>query len=194
MPELAPEEKIVAIYSTLARIWGRQHWWPAQSRFEVILGAFLTQNTSWTNVESALRTLRAAQVLSVDGIRSVPIRKLESLVRSSGYFRQKALRLRSFVQFLDHNTAATLTRTTSPPLNVIAQSGTQVARHALYVPFCLQETCISAAYTGPFAYSGPKLPLFMPSPDNSRSKQSRRKLIVLLSVGSLLLFGVLLSL
>ena len=115
MPDQPPEEKIVAIYSTLARIWGRQHWWPAQSRFEVIVGAFLTQNTSWTNVESALRKLRAAQVLSVDGIRSVPIRKLENLVRSSGYFRQKALRLKRFVQFLDHNYGGSLTRMFAQP-------------------------------------------------------------------------------
>jgi endonuclease-3 related protein len=115
MPELAPEEKIVAIYSTLARAWGRQHWWPAQSRFEVIVGAFLTQNTSWTNVESALRQLRAARLLSISGIRSAPIRKLESLIRSSGYFRQKARRLKTFVKFLDQNYGGSLTTVFAQP-------------------------------------------------------------------------------
>jgi endonuclease III related protein len=90
MPELKPEEKVAAIYSTLARLWGRQHWWPAQSRFEVIVGGYLTQNTNWGNVERAFEKLRAARVLSIQGIRKIPIRKLETLIRSSGYFRQKA--------------------------------------------------------------------------------------------------------
>jgi endonuclease-3 related protein len=115
MPELLPEEKIAAIYSTLAHAWGRQHWWPAQSRFEIIVGAFLTQNTNWSNVESALRRLRAARVLSTSGIRNIPIRKLETLVRSSGYFRQKARRLKMFVKFLDQNYGGSLTKMFAQP-------------------------------------------------------------------------------
>src|SRR5579885_1630778 len=101
MEARSPEEKIAAIYSSLATAWGRQHWWPAQSRFEVIAGAYLTQNTSWTNVEIALRNLRRARVLSVKGIREIPIEKLEQMIRSSGYFRQKARKLKTFVEFLD---------------------------------------------------------------------------------------------
>src|SRR5262249_40238624 len=77
---------------TLAAAWGPQHWWPAQSRFEVIVGAFLTQNTAWTNVEYAMRNLRRARVLSVDGIRRTALAELEQLVRPSGYFRQKGAR------------------------------------------------------------------------------------------------------
>ncbi len=65
------------------------------------MGAFLTQNTNWKNVEIALRQLRSAHVLSLVGIRNVPIRRLEKLVRSSGYFRQKARRLKKFVKFVD---------------------------------------------------------------------------------------------
>ena len=90
-----------AIYRKLARAWGRQHWWPAETPFEVIVGAILTQNTSWTNVERALANLRSAGVLTVDGIRKLSLPKLEELVRSSGYFRQKARRLKNFVAFLD---------------------------------------------------------------------------------------------
>ena len=96
-----PEQRVLAMYSILAQAWGRQHWWPARTSFEVIVGAFLTQNTSWTNVEIALRQLRSARVLSLGGIRNVPIRRLEKLVRSSGYFRQKARRLKKFVKFVD---------------------------------------------------------------------------------------------
>jgi endonuclease-3 related protein len=82
MTQLSAEENIAALYSTLARTWGRQHWWPAKSRFEVIVGAYLTQNTSWRNVEIALRNLRGAKVLSVEGIRDVSLRQLERLIRS----------------------------------------------------------------------------------------------------------------
>lgn len=109
------EEKIAAIYSTLLRAWGRQHWWPAQTRFEVIVGAYLTQNTSWTNVEVALRRLRKAHVLSVDGIRKISLKKLEQLIRSSGYFRQKARKLKTFVRFLDQHYAGSLNKMFAQP-------------------------------------------------------------------------------
>lgn len=115
MSERGPAQQIVSIYSTLARAWGRQHWWPAQSAFEVIVGAYLTQNTSWTNVELAMKQLRAARVLSVSGIRKTPVRKLEKLIRSSGYFRQKAARLKQFVEFLDRNYAGSLKKMFAQP-------------------------------------------------------------------------------
>src|SRR5216683_1440661 len=110
MQQLSPESQIAEIYSTLLRTRGRQHWWPARSRFEVIVGAYLTQNTSWANVELALRKLRKARVLTVAGIRNTPVAKLERLVRSSGYFRQKTGRLKTFVNFLDRNYGGSLTR------------------------------------------------------------------------------------
>src|SRR5450759_1627417 len=93
-------DAIRTYYYTLFSAWGRQHWWPAQSRFEVIVGAYLTQNTAWTNVGRALQQLRAAGVLSLEGIRRTPLRELELLIRSAGYFRQKAQRLKTFVEFL----------------------------------------------------------------------------------------------
>ena len=97
----SPSRTVRAIYRKLSRSWGPQHWWPAQTPFEVIAGAILTQNTSWTNVERALANLRQAGVLSVEGIRELPLGELERLVRSSGYFRQKAQRLKNFIAFLD---------------------------------------------------------------------------------------------
>jgi endonuclease III related protein len=105
-----PEGKVFNIYSTLAKAWGRQHWWPAQSRLEVIVGAYLTQNTNWSNVETALRKLRTARVLTMSGIREIPMSELEQLVRSSGYFRQKARRLKAFVRFVDENYSGSLNR------------------------------------------------------------------------------------
>src|SRR5438445_1938240 len=95
------EEQIRAYYYTLFQVWGPQHWWPARTRFEVIVGAYLTQNTSWTNVERALRRLRSAGLLNLRAMREVSLTKLESQIRSAGYFRQKAQRLKPFVAFLD---------------------------------------------------------------------------------------------
>jgi endonuclease-3 related protein len=108
-------EQIRAYYRTLYSAWGRQHWWPAQSRFEVIVGSYLTQNTSWNNVEKALRSLRKAHVLSVDRVRRTPTPRLEKLIRSAGYFRQKAQRLKAFVRFLDERYAGSLTRMFAQP-------------------------------------------------------------------------------
>jgi endonuclease-3 related protein len=96
-----PEATVRAIYRKLSRAWGRQHWWPAETPFEVIAGAILTQNTSWTNVERAMANLRSTGALNVESIRELALPKLEEMVRSSGYFRQKAQRLKSFVAFLD---------------------------------------------------------------------------------------------
>jgi endonuclease III related protein len=105
---LSPEAMVRGMYRKLARSWGRQHWWPADTPFEVIGGAILTQNTSWTNVERAIASLRAAGVLSVTGIREVPLARLQELVHSSGYYRQKAQRLKGFVSFLDEKYAGSL--------------------------------------------------------------------------------------
>lgn len=115
MPQLSVEENVAVLYSTLARAWGRQHWWPAKSRFEVIVGAYLTQNTSWRNVEIAMRELRTARVLSIDGIRNVSLKRLERLIRSSGYFRQKARKLKTFVKFLDQKCGGSLSRMFAQP-------------------------------------------------------------------------------
>jgi endonuclease III related protein len=110
MPNLSSEENVAAIYSTLARAWGRQHWWPAKSRFEVIVGAYLTQNTSWRNVEIAMRELRAAKVLSLEAIRKISLQRLQRLIRSSGYFRQKARNLKRFVKFVDQRYGGSLNK------------------------------------------------------------------------------------
>lgn len=117
----AREEHLRRYYRALQRSWGRQHWWPASTRFEVIVGAYLTQNTSWINVEHALRKLRSARRLSLQGIRSASLTELETLVRPSGYFRQKALRLKVFVDFLDSNYGGSLRRMFAKPTENLRQ-------------------------------------------------------------------------
>ncbi|MGB8886754.1 MAG: base excision DNA repair protein [Candidatus Korobacteraceae bacterium] len=96
-----PEALVRAIWRKLAPAWGPQHWWPAETAFEVIVGAILVQNTSWSNVERALGSLRSVGILNLAGIREAPLARLQELVRSSGYYRQKAERLKNFVTFLD---------------------------------------------------------------------------------------------
>jgi endonuclease-3 related protein len=105
-----PSTLIRNFYRTLFSAWGCQHWWPAQSRLEMLVGAYLTQNTSWTNVEKALRNLRTARRLTLDGIRRTPQRELAKLIRPSGYFRQKAKHLKIFVRFLDKRYRGSLSR------------------------------------------------------------------------------------
>lgn len=109
------ERAIRQYYRELHRAWGPQHWWPAETRFEVIVGAYLTQNTAWTNVERALANLRAAGTLSVEGIRAVRTSRLERLIRPSGYFRQKAKRLKVFIKFLDDTHGGSLDALFSQP-------------------------------------------------------------------------------
>src|SRR5580765_2696166 len=97
-------------YTALLARYGPQNWWPARSRFEVIVGAYLTQNTNWSNVEKAMANLRAARLLSISAMRKAPIAKLQALVRPSGYFRQKARNLKTFIAFLDRQYSGSLTR------------------------------------------------------------------------------------
>lgn len=110
-----PTRPIRSFYFALAEAYGPQHWWPAKTRFEVIVGAYLTQNTSWKNVERALKNLRSAGVLNVKGIRKINPADLEQLLRASGYFRQKAARLKTFVTYLDANYGGSLRRMFAQP-------------------------------------------------------------------------------
>jgi len=114
-PKNDSREEIRNYYAALYRAWGAQHWWPAETQFEVIVGAYLTQNTAWTNVERALSNLRRAQILSIEGIRDVSLSRLQRLIRSSGYFRQKAKRLKTFVAFLDDRYEGSLDKLFSQP-------------------------------------------------------------------------------
>ncbi len=97
-------------YQTLFAALGPQNWWPARTPFEVIVGAILTQNTAWTNVERAIANLRREGLLSPLALERVERRRLERLIRSSGYFRQKARKLKEFVRFLRDEFGGSLVR------------------------------------------------------------------------------------
>ena len=111
----AADLEIARYADALLAAYGSQHWWPGKTRFEVIAGAFLTQNTAWENVEHAIANLRRSRVLNVSGIRRIPLAKLELLVRPSGYFRQKARNIKGFVAFLDERYSGSLHRMFASP-------------------------------------------------------------------------------
>ena len=92
--------RLISVYRCLRRAYGHAGWWPARTAFEVCVGAILTQNTAWSNVEKALAVLRRRGLLSAAKLRPVPLPRLGELIRSSGVFRVKARRLRAFLEFL----------------------------------------------------------------------------------------------
>lgn len=94
-------ERIVRnIYKRLFTVSGHQHWWPGNTQFEVIVGAILTQNTNWGNVEKAINNLKQAKCLNPKSLNSISKKKLASLIKPAGYFNVKAKRLKNFLFFL----------------------------------------------------------------------------------------------
>jgi endonuclease-3 related protein len=87
-------------YTLMRARSGHQHWWPGETPFEVCVGAILTQNTAWTNVERAIANLKVARVLELEKLFALPEPKLAELIRPAGYFNVKARRLRSFLRVL----------------------------------------------------------------------------------------------
>ncbi len=93
-------ESLRALYEAMYEQWGPQHWWPARTPTEVIVGAILTQNTAWRNVERAIGNLRAAGALDWERLRDMPQEQLAELIRPAGTFNVKARRLRAFIDWL----------------------------------------------------------------------------------------------
>lgn len=87
-------------YELMRARFGHQHWWPGETPFEVCVGAILTQNTAWSNVERAIAHLKAAQVLEPARLHALPETGLAELIRPAGYFNVKARRLRAFLRTL----------------------------------------------------------------------------------------------
>ena len=88
------------VYNRLLAAYGRQHWWPEDEPFEVIVGAILTQSTAWTNVEKAISNLKAANILNPQSLNDIPSEELARLIRPSGYYNAKALKLKAFARRL----------------------------------------------------------------------------------------------
>jgi len=100
----SPRNTLLEMFQRLRSVYGPQHWWPADTATEVVVGAILTQNTAWTNVERAIANLAAAGLLNWADLHRVSPRRLAELIRPSGTYRVKAARLKAFVDCLwrDH--------------------------------------------------------------------------------------------
>lgn len=91
---------MLTVYRRLMAACGPQHWWPAQGRFEVMVGAILTQSAAWTNVEKAISNLRKANALSPEALRKLPASEISKLIHSCGYYNAKARKLKALVEWL----------------------------------------------------------------------------------------------
>ncbi|MGA8529954.1 MAG: hypothetical protein WB622_09590, partial [Acidobacteriaceae bacterium] len=93
--------RLRALYDRLVAVYGPQSWWPAKTAFEVVVGAYLTQNTAWKSVERSIANLETHGILSIGGLRDVPEDRLREFIRPSGFMQRKAAALKAFVAFLD---------------------------------------------------------------------------------------------
>jgi len=91
---------LMDIFQRLLNHYGPLRWWPAETPFEVCVGAILTQNTAWNNVEKAIAALKSAAILTPEGLRDVEPDRLAALIRPSGFFNVKSLRLKAFMEWL----------------------------------------------------------------------------------------------
>jgi len=108
---------LIEIYEKLFKAFGPQHWWPGDTPFEIAVGAILTQNTNWGNVEKAITNLKEAKKLNSKALRNISPTKLASLIRPAGYFNIKADRLKHFIDFLaDHYNGSMKKMRTEEPL------------------------------------------------------------------------------
>lgn len=99
---------LLDLFERLFKACGPRHWWPAESPFEVIVGAILTQNTAWRNVMKAITNLKADGLLTPEALYNLPIHQLANLIRPAGYYNIKAKRLRHFLDFLFQETGGNL--------------------------------------------------------------------------------------
>ena len=126
-------ERLRRMHDRLMDAYGPQHWWPAHTPFEVILGAYLTQNTSWKAVERSLENLRAAGALTLEGLRAVSIEELRQMIRPSGFFTRKAPALKAFVELVDEEFGGSLETMAAAPTD-------SLRKRLLALPGVGQET------------------------------------------------------
>jgi len=100
---VTPEVWVEEAYKVLERTFGNLNWWPGDGPLQIAVGAILTQNTAWVNVEKAIQSLKKKGFLSVESLDSISEKELAEVIRPAGFFRQKAKRLKAFARFLIEN-------------------------------------------------------------------------------------------
>ncbi len=108
--------KLRAMYEAMVGAYGPQAWWPSESAMETVVGAYLTQNTSWRNVERSIAQLKAAGVMTVDGLRAAELARLREWIRPSGYMIRKSAAIKAFIALLDAKYRGSLANMAAAPV------------------------------------------------------------------------------
>ena len=142
---------LMNIYNILFSHYGPQRWWPAETPFEVIVGAILTQNTNWRNVEKAIDNLKSVGCLDIRKISKMRKEKLEELIKPSGFYKQKTERLQKFCQFVldEYGSVEKMFRQDSEKLRaeILGQKGIgpetadSILLYAGELPFFVVDAC-----------------------------------------------------
>jgi endonuclease III related protein len=114
-PSISSAQRLRKMHAKLERAYGPQRWWPAETPLEVILGAYLTQNTSWNAVEISLANLRNAGSLNLERLRTISLAQLRDLIRPSGFYNRKAPAIKAFIAMLDAEFAGSLEQLATTP-------------------------------------------------------------------------------
>jgi len=144
---------LLTIYKTLFHAIGPRHWWPGETPLEIMIGAILTQNTSWKNVDKAITTLKEKNRLSPEKLRDIPEADLAEAIRSSGYYNQKAKKIKIFIRYIYEHYNGSLEKMAEQPLGKLREEllaihgiGPETADSILL--YALQkETFVVDAYT-----------------------------------------------
>jgi endonuclease III related protein len=146
-------EELLKVYELLHGYFGDLHWWPAESPFEVMVGAILTQNTAWSNVEKAITALKNKNLLSPGALLRIDEVGLAEVIRPSGYYQVKAKRLKSLVRFLREEYSGSIERMSAEELPVLREKllsvpgiGPETADSMLLYA-CRKPVFVSDAYT-----------------------------------------------
>ncbi len=146
-------EDLLKIYELLNGYFGDLHWWPADSPFEVMVGAILTQNTAWTNVERAISALRERKLLSPDALLSIDEEILAGIIRPSGYYHIKAKRLKSLVRFFIDEYSGSINTMCNEDLTVLREKLLKVrgvgpeTADSIILYACRKPVFVSDTYT-----------------------------------------------
>ena len=110
-------ERLLEIYHRLYAAYGPQHWWPGEGPFEVIVGAILTQQVGWRNVELAIAGLKTAGLMDPESLARAPLEQIAQIIRPTGYYNQKAKKLKAFLDFLNARYNTDLNKLFSLPVD-----------------------------------------------------------------------------
>ncbi len=98
-------QRLMSIFSSLYSFYGTQKWWPGETPFEIAIGAILTQNTNWSNVQKAIHNLKNEGLLNPEGLNSISVETLSIFIKPSGYYNIKAKRIKAFLDFIKKNSS-----------------------------------------------------------------------------------------